>query len=318
MQDEKIKSLLESFIFVSESPVTSTQAYKVLYNFFNQENPQDSAENSNENENNSNQKSDLVLLENPESNQGVGPENTLQESPLTVSQITRLFKEIQETYAQDTDRGIDLVEVAGAWQFRTRVDNANFLKSAYQAKPTKLSKPALETLAIIAYKQPLTRAEIDEVRGVDSGGVLKKLLEKNLVRMMGKKEEAGKPILYGTTTAFLELFQLKSLKELPSLRDYSELEEEFFQAQSEKSEHGDSQESKLSELFGGSSLEQLEGLSEEENEVLDELEDSLKGLRQMEKSVFPPQSDSKNTETENEMEALLEASESPKEQSESV
>ena len=103
----------------------------------------------------------------------------------------------------------------------------------------RLSRAALETLAIIAYRQPLTRPEVDDLRGVDCGGVLKLLLERGLVKIIGKKDEPGRPLLYGTTSAFLELFGLKSLRDLPTLRQFTELTEESqvvldrFEAESE-------------------------------------------------------------------------------------
>jgi hypothetical protein len=93
-------------------------------------------------------------------------------------------------------------------------------------KPVKLSRAQVETLAIIAYRQPVTRPEIDDVRGVDSGPVLKVLLERDLVRILGKRDEPGRPLIYGTTNVFLEFFGLKSLKDLPTLREFTELTEE--------------------------------------------------------------------------------------------
>jgi segregation and condensation protein B len=95
-----------------------------------------------------------------------------------------------------------------------------------QQKPTRLSRAQLEALSIIAYRQPVTRPEIDDVRGVDSGSALKLLLERNLIKIIGKKEEAGRPLLYGTSTDFLELFGLKNLRDLPTLREFSELTQE--------------------------------------------------------------------------------------------
>jgi segregation and condensation protein B len=95
-----------------------------------------------------------------------------------------------------------------------------------QGRPVRLSRAQLETLAICAYRQPITRPEIDQIRGVDSGGTLKVLLDRGLVRILGKKEEVGRPLLYGTTTEFLDFFSLKDLRELPTLREYSELSEE--------------------------------------------------------------------------------------------
>jgi segregation and condensation protein B len=90
----------------------------------------------------------------------------------------------------------------------------------------RLSRAQVETLAILAYRQPVTRPEIDDIRGVDSGPVLKVLLERDLVRILGKKDEPGRPMIYGTTTAFLEFFGLKSLKDLPTLREFTELSED--------------------------------------------------------------------------------------------
>lgn len=126
-------------------------------------------------------------------------------------------------YAQ---RGIVLDEIAGGFQFRTSPRFAPFVRMLVQQKPTKLSRAQLEVLSIIAYRQPVTRPEIDDVRGVDSGSGLKLLLERNLIKIIGKKEEAGRPLLYGTTTEFLELFGLKSLRDLPTLREFAELTQE--------------------------------------------------------------------------------------------
>jgi segregation and condensation protein B len=124
------------------------------------------------------------------------------------------------------DRGVTVVEVAGGWQFRTRPEHADLLRTYLQAKPGRLTRAALETLSLVAYKQPVTRAEVEDVRGVDSGAVLKGLLERHLIRILGKKEEPGRPLLYGTAPTFLEVFGLRSLRELPTLREFVELTEE--------------------------------------------------------------------------------------------
>jgi segregation and condensation protein B len=100
------------------------------------------------------------------------------------------------------------------------------IRSALKVKPMRISRPALETLAIVAYRQPVTRSEVEEIRRVDSGGTLRFLFEKALVRVLGRKEEPGRPIIYGTSAAFLELFNLKSLTDLPSLHEFTELWEE--------------------------------------------------------------------------------------------
>lgn len=123
-------------------------------------------------------------------------------------------------------RGIELHQVAGGWQLRTAPANAAWVQRLLQQKPTRLARAQLEVLAIVAYRQPITRPEIDDVRGVDSGGSLKTLLERRLVRILGKKEEPGRPLLYGTTREFLEFFNLRDLKDLPTLREYYDLSEE--------------------------------------------------------------------------------------------
>ena len=123
-------------------------------------------------------------------------------------------------------RGIVLDEVAGGWLFRTSAKYAPFVRDLAGEKPVRLTRAQVETLAIAAYRQPITRPEIDEIRGVDSGATLKLLLERDLLRILGKKDEPGRPLLYGTTTQFLEFFGLKSLKDLPTLKEFTELSEE--------------------------------------------------------------------------------------------
>ena len=130
---------------------------------------------------------------------------------------------IEERY---DSRGFQLHQVAGGYQFRTHPDNAQWVQKLLAQKPVKLSRAQIETLAIAAYRQPVTRPEIDEIRGVDSGGTLKTLLDRSLVRILGKKEEVGRPLLYGTTKEFLEFFNLGDLKQLPTLREFHELSEE--------------------------------------------------------------------------------------------
>jgi len=119
--------------------------------------------------------------------------------------------------------GVQVVEVAGGWHLRTRPDNVAWVSRLVAGRPQRLTRAMLETLSIVAYRQPITRPEIDDVRGVDCGPVLKTLLDRGLVRMIGKKEEVGRPILYGTTPEFLRIFSLKDLGELPTLREFHEL-----------------------------------------------------------------------------------------------
>lgn len=123
--------------------------------------------------------------------------------------------------------GFVLLEVAEGLVFRSNPKYAETLRAMREdMKPQRLSKPAMETLAIVAYRQPVTKPEVDDIRGVDCGGTLKVLLERNLLRIVGKKEEPGRPMLYGTTKEFLSFFNLGGLGQLPSLREFHELSEE--------------------------------------------------------------------------------------------
>ncbi|WP_433935095.1 SMC-Scp complex subunit ScpB [Sorangium cellulosum] len=139
----------------------------------------------------------------------------------------RVVRELlAELVAEYDGRGFRLDEVAGGYVFRTSPAFAPFVREVTEQKPVKMSRAQTETLAIVAYRQPITRPEIDEIRGVDSGAALKSLLERDLVRILGKKDEPGRPMLYGTTAQFLEFFGLKALGELPTLREFTELTEE--------------------------------------------------------------------------------------------
>jgi segregation and condensation protein B len=145
---------------------------------------------------------------------------------LTGQDLGTIRVALAELAREYESRGIVLDEIAGGFQFRTSPRYAPFVRMLVQQKPTKLSRAQLEALSIIAYRQPVTRPEIDDVRGVDSGSALKLLLERNLIKIIGKKEEAGRPMLYGTTPEFLELFGLKNLRDLPTLREFAELNQE--------------------------------------------------------------------------------------------
>lgn len=142
-------------------------------------------------------------------------------------QVKELLAELKVDYAT---RGMHLDEVAGGWVFRTSPQYAPFVRDLTKQKPVRLTRAQVETLAIIAYRQPITRPEVDDVRGVDSGPVLKLLLERDLVRILGKRDEPGRPLIYGTTGHFLEFFGLKSLKDLPTLREFTELSDESREA----------------------------------------------------------------------------------------
>jgi segregation and condensation protein B len=151
----------------------------------------------------------------------------VSEEPLSIQQL----KNVLETEEADAIRvaldaltdeydcrggGFELRQVAGGFQFRTRSEYSEWVKKLLKPSPAKLSRAALETLAIIAYKQPIIRGDVEHIRGVDCGGVLRMLLEKKLVRVLGRKDIPGRPMIYGTTRQFLEVFNLKDLRDLPS------------------------------------------------------------------------------------------------------
>jgi segregation and condensation protein B len=142
---------------------------------------------------------------------------------LSSAQIKAVLDEAEAWLA---GHGFELAEVAGGYQLRSSSRVAAEVARFLQVKPRRLSRPALETLAVVAYRQPVTRAEVESIRGVDSGAVLKALLDRRLVRILGKKEEPGRPLLYGTTREFLEFFNLRDLRQLPTLREFHELTEE--------------------------------------------------------------------------------------------
>ncbi len=133
-------------------------------------------------------------------------------------EIEFLVSELMAEY-RERQGGIEIVEVAEGYQMVTRPAFSEFVKRLRSSTPPKLSMPAMETLAIIAYKQPITKAEIEQIRGVNSDGVIKNLLDRRLIRVVGKKEAPGRPILYGTTKEFLLYFGLKDLSELPTIRE---------------------------------------------------------------------------------------------------
>lgn len=155
--------------------------------------------------------------------------------PLSLSQIslallTReealkpLLSDLQEVIKK-REGGLELIAMSGKYQFRTVQAAAMFIQKLKEEKPKKLSTAALETLSIIAYRQPITRHDVETIRGVDPTPTLKTLIEKELITVVGTKPTVGQPSLYGTTEKFLELFSLSSLEELPALREVTALEQ---------------------------------------------------------------------------------------------
>jgi segregation and condensation protein B len=156
------------------------------------------------------------------------------DEPLSVAKLRAVLEtadtnEIKTALHSLADRyearggGFGLSEVAGGWQLRTRPEYHDWIKRLLQPSPQRLSKAALETLAIVAYNQPIIRADVEHIRGVDCGGILRQLLERKLIRVLGRKEIPGRPLIYATSKLFLELFDLKDLKDLPTPREIEEM-----------------------------------------------------------------------------------------------
>lgn len=201
LSEARLRSVLESLLLVSDRPLSVARIVELL-------------------------------------EEAAGPPGARRDGPplYHAAEVHAALTQIGIQY-KEAGRGIELQQVAGAWQLRTAPDNAPWVQRLLQQKPTRLARAQLEVLAIVAYRQPITRPEIDEVRGVDSGGALKLLLERRLVRILGKKEEPGRPLLYGTTREFLEFFNLRDLKDLPTLREYYDLSEE--NREKVRAAHGD-------------------------------------------------------------------------------
>ncbi len=158
------------------------------------------------------------------------------EKPVTAEQLAAAalapMEEVQAALGAlvarfaEPGQGLTLAEIGGAYQLRTAAAHGDDVRRLLQVRPQRLTRAALETLSIVAYRQPVTRPEVEDIRGVDCGAVLKALLDRRLLRVLGKKDEPGRPLLYGTSREFLELFHLKDLASLPTLREFHELTEE--------------------------------------------------------------------------------------------
>jgi segregation and condensation protein B len=175
-------------------------------------------------------------LEDHQLKSAIGALLFVSSNPVSLDRLKGIFDEASqeqiETQIQalryeydNRGAGIMLVEVAGGYQLATRPENISWIRKFKSVKlSAKLSKPALETLAIVAYKQPITRMEVEAIRGVNIGGIMRNLMERRLVKIVGKKDVPGKPMMYGTTVEFLQYFGLKDLSGLPTLKEFQELE----------------------------------------------------------------------------------------------
>jgi segregation and condensation protein B len=211
--------------------------------------------------------------------------------------------------------GIEVVRLASGWHLRTNPEHARWVTKLLAGRPMRLSRAMMETLAIVAYRQPVTRPEVDEIRGVDCGPVLKTLLDRALIRIIGKKEEVGRPLLYGTTPEFLRVFSLGELSDLPTLREYAELSSE--QQARVEAEHGPAPEATSAEAAGAEAgagaapgaaptaynlnfvaRSELPEEPEETDPLLDELESASKVASKILGAVSEPAAEEAATEPE--------------------
>jgi segregation and condensation protein B len=170
----------------------------------------------------------------------------VSEKPVMLTELKDVLEEvdiglIKETLSslkseyESLNGGLRINEVAGGFRMATEPSLSIWLNKLYRSRYTdKLTKPSLETLSIIAYKQPITKAEIELIRGVNVDGVINTLLERELIKIVGRKETIGRPILYGTTNQFLEYFGLNSLSELPNLREFENIDLGLLEGQNQK------------------------------------------------------------------------------------
>ncbi len=273
---QNLKPIVESLLFASESPINAGDLLKIINQVKNEEVETEIP-----------QEVSLSSEENP-----LSPEDQLaqvqqsEEKKLSRAQVQQVIDELVTEYENNSDRGFRLVNVAQGFQFRTSLDMAPYIKAMNKVAPTRLSQAAMEVLSIVAYRQPMIRAEIDQIRGVDSGGVLKTLIDRDLIRVVGKKDEAGKPILYGTTEIFLEVFNLRSLQDLPSLKDLAQMEDEMKRASAEAADTIEVEEGLLQETLEASTpVRSFEELEREEEEAFAELDKEILGLKQAEEKV---------------------------------
>lgn len=207
------------------------------------------------------------------SDQAVSPDD-LQKTIMNGTEKAELLEILEELRQDYESRNLQVMEVAGGYQLSTRHEYTDWIRKFLKMdKTTKLSQPSLDTLSIVAYKQPITRQEVEDIRGVDSSGVIKTLLEKKIIGPAGRKKVAGRPIMYRTTRKFLEYFGLKDLSDLPTLEDFKEelKAEEGVQGQTQM----DFDEEMTEESFMQSSPELAEDMPEP---ITDEVEGQLEAL----------------------------------------
>ncbi|MBX7148077.1 SMC-Scp complex subunit ScpB [bacterium] len=307
METIEMKAKLEALLFITAEPLTISEMKRILEST---EEPKEEVAVS------ADGGADVVSIEGEleqEAEQSeaseaveVAPEAAAELDPL--AQLKAAQQELNEEISkadikncldelillyQGSDHGFELVNVAKGYQFRTKHSMAAVVRKVYKLPKPRLSAPSMETLAIIAYQQPITRNKIEDIRGVDTGGVLKTLLEKDLVKIVGRSEEPGRPIMYGTSKAFLETFSLSSLSELPTLKDLDTLNATLSESSAKSDDEiiaeGD-EESFAEELSFDNSLDV------ESNELLGDLDASLNSLKNLESEIFTETEEEKPTD----------------------
>lgn len=194
------ESVLEAILFTSDEPRSARELVTLLH--------------------------DVALKEVPQSERRL--EEDLQEVHIALGSIAERYER--------SSHAVRLVEVAGGWEFRTRAALAPWLQPVVSRKKVKLGRAALEVLAVVAYKQPCTRADVEDIRGVDCSSSLRGLVDLKIVRVIGRSDDVGRPLVYGTSDEFLRLFSLDKLQDLPTLKEFSELSEEHMLTLSELDE----------------------------------------------------------------------------------
>ena len=235
------------------------------------------------------------------------------DKPLGLSDLKRLLGErdgkkiaaaVETLSEQRAGTGVEVTTLSSGWLLRTNPENAAWVSKLLVGRPIRLSRAMLETLSIVAYRQPVTRPEVDDIRGVDCGPVLGTLLDRGLVRIIGKKEEVGRPILYGTTPEFLRIFNLRELAELPTLREFYDLTAE--EQSRVESEHGPTREPapasatspKPEVALSAVSRAELPPEAEETDPLLDELDAASRLAKKALGDVEPPAAEGGRLEAE--------------------
>lgn len=214
----------------------------------------------------------------------------LADKPLSANKLRELLGEdfdkelfqeaidgLKERYAS-VHHGIELCEIAGGLQFRTKPGRADYARKLAKVQTHKLSKGAMETLALVAYRQPILKEEVDKVRGVDSSHFIRGLMEKRLIHISGRSELPGRPMLYSTSQEFLEVFGLKSLEDLPTLREIEQLVPSSEVGQNEEDPRVKEMRRLVSQMHSSSATEQLEYNPNEDDQILSEIREKVKSI----------------------------------------